>query len=124
MSETMEREFGWDDAIEKDSEFELLPEGDYDFEVTGFERARHNGSDKLPPCNKAVLTIKLIGADGKSTTINCLLSLKVVTFLVLLVSDLVEPFLALVFIWKHSQWKVMVGIELNICFIFSYIDNS
>ena len=70
MSETMEREFGWDDAIEKDSEFELLQEGDYDFEVIGFERARHNGSDKLPPCNKAVLTIKLSSADGKSNTIN------------------------------------------------------
>ena len=71
MSETIEREFGWDDAIEKDgADFEILPEGDYDFEVTGFERARHPGSDKLPPCNKAILKIKLIGADDKSTTIN------------------------------------------------------
>ena len=70
MSETMEREFGWDDAIENDgADFEVLPEGDYDFEVTGFERARHNGSEKLPPCNKAVLSIKISGTDGKSTTI-------------------------------------------------------
>ena len=70
MSETMEREFGWDDAIENDgADFEIFPEGDYDFEVTGFERARHNGSEKLPPCNKAVLSIKISGIDGKSTTI-------------------------------------------------------
>ena len=54
MSEVIERELGWDDEIEKDGpEFVLLPEGDYSFEVVGFERARHNGSEKLPACNKA-----------------------------------------------------------------------
>ncbi|MBE5957712.1 MAG: DUF669 domain-containing protein [Lachnospiraceae bacterium] len=66
----LEREFGWDDTIENDSEFVLLPEGEYPFEVTSFERARHNGSEKLPPCNKAVLAIKITAPDGKSTTIN------------------------------------------------------
>lgn len=70
MSNEMEREFGWDDVIENDgNEFVILPEGDYDFEVTGFERARHAGSEKLPPCNKAVVSIKIVAADGKSTTI-------------------------------------------------------
>lgn len=71
MSEVIERELGWDDEIEKDGpEFVLLPEGDYSFEVVGFERARHNGSEKLPACNKAVLTIRLTSDDGeKSTTI-------------------------------------------------------
>lgn len=65
-----ERELGWNDAIEKDgSDFELLPEGDYDFEVLSFERGRHAGSEKLPPCNKAVLTIKLTGANGNTTNI-------------------------------------------------------
>lgn len=58
----MNQEIGWDDTISKDSEFVLLPEGDYKFTVTKFERARHNGSDKLPPCNKAVLTLEL--TDG------------------------------------------------------------
>lgn len=66
----MGREFSWDDVIQHDSEeFELLPEGDYDFEVKGFERGRHNGSDKLPPCNKAILKIKVTNAEGKSSTI-------------------------------------------------------
>ena len=49
MAEYMERELDWDDEIERESDFVLLPEGDYDFTVTGFERARHEGSEKLPP---------------------------------------------------------------------------
>ena len=59
------QEIGWDDVIEKDSEFVLLPEGDYDFTVTKFERARHGGSEKLPPCNKAIITLKV--TDGVNT---------------------------------------------------------
>jgi hypothetical protein len=59
------RELGWDDSIEKDSpDFAVLPEGDYDFEVIEFERGRHTGSDKLPPCNKAVVHIRIEGEEG------------------------------------------------------------
>ncbi len=54
----------WDSTIENDSSFELLPEGDYEFTVTKFERSRHHGSAKLPECNKAVLTLELKGANG------------------------------------------------------------
>ncbi|MGE4272087.1 MAG: DUF669 domain-containing protein [Desulfitobacterium sp.] len=58
-------ELGWDDQIENDSpEFVTLPEGDYDFEVIDFERARHAGSDKLPACNKAIVHIKVQGPEG------------------------------------------------------------
>jgi len=58
-------ELDWDGPIENDGpEFITLPEGDYDFEVIEFERGRHNGSDKLPPCNKAVVHIKVQGAQG------------------------------------------------------------
>lgn len=63
-----EREFGWDDEIVNESEFTLLPEGDYNFEVTKFERGRHAGSAKLPPCNKAELTVKITSDDGKQST--------------------------------------------------------
>ncbi|MEG0259896.1 MAG: hypothetical protein RR595_10905 [Lysinibacillus sp.] len=53
-----EREFGWDDEIEKDgSDFILLPEGDYDFTVTKFERGRFQGSAKMPACNQAKLEL-------------------------------------------------------------------
>lgn len=62
------RELGWDDQIETDGpEFVVLPEGDYDFEVVEFERGRHAGSDKLPPCNKATVHIKITGPEGVST---------------------------------------------------------
>lgn len=66
MSE-MNREMGWDDEIQHDSEFELLPEGDYNFQVVNFQRGRHPGSDKLEPCNKAILTIKLWNGNRTAT---------------------------------------------------------
>lgn len=58
-TENEERELRWDDTIEKDDQFILLPEGDYDFTVESFDRGRHPGSDKMPPCNKAVLRIRI-----------------------------------------------------------------
>lgn len=62
-----DRELGWDDVIENDSpEFVILPDGDYDFEVVDFERGRHNGSEKLPPCNKAIVHIRIEGKEGIS----------------------------------------------------------
>lgn len=66
MSE-FEKEFGWDDEIVAESEYTLLPEGDYDFEVKNFERGRSNGSTKLPPCNMAILTLRV--SDEKQSTI-------------------------------------------------------
>lgn len=63
-----ERELGWDDEISQESEFTLLSAGDYDFEVTKFERGRSKGSDKLPASNMAILTIKLSG-NGNSTVV-------------------------------------------------------
>lgn len=61
------RELSWDSEIQQDSpEFTILPDGDYDFEVIDFERARHPGSAKLPPCNKAIVHIKIEGDQGVS----------------------------------------------------------
>src|SRR5699024_8963292 len=51
--------------------FVLLPAGDYNFEVTKFERGRHQGSDNLPACNMALLTLKIDGGDkGTSSVIH------------------------------------------------------
>lgn len=61
------RELGWDDTIEKETDFITLPEGDYDFTVESFDRARHDGSGKLPPCNKAVLKIRIDAPEGTVT---------------------------------------------------------
>lgn len=60
----IERELSWDDEIEKDSDFILLPEGDYDFTVESFERGRHPGSEKLPACNKAILKLRVDSEEG------------------------------------------------------------
>jgi hypothetical protein len=62
----MEREYGWDDEIlEEGGEFELLPEGDYNFTVAKVERARSSGKGKLPPCNMAKVTFDIYGPDNK-----------------------------------------------------------
>lgn len=62
---TQERELGWEDSIAKEDDFILLPEGDYDFTVESFERARFAGSDKVPPCNQANLKIRIDTPQGK-----------------------------------------------------------
>ena len=55
----------WNDEIENDGqEFVTLEEGDYIFEVTGFERGRFPGGPKIPPCNKAALTLQVKTPDG------------------------------------------------------------
>ena len=50
----------WNDVIEDDGqEFVLLPEGDYNFVVTNFERGRFPGSAKIPATNKATKSIQI-----------------------------------------------------------------
>lgn len=57
---------GWDDEFEaQESSFVLLPEGDYRFEIAKIEKARHNGSDKVPPCNKAIATFRIFAPQGE-----------------------------------------------------------
>ena len=60
----------WNDAIETDGqEYVLLEEGDYNFEVVDFERGRYPGSTKIPPCNKAALTLAVTTEDGRRATV-------------------------------------------------------
>lgn len=66
----MGKALDWDAPIENDgADFIVLPAGDYDFEITSFERGRFDGSEKMSACNKAVLSVKITGTDGRSTTI-------------------------------------------------------
>ena len=53
------KEFSWDDEIVNEDAFTLLDAGTYEFKITKYERARHEGSDKIPPCNKAVVSFKI-----------------------------------------------------------------
>ena len=55
----------WNDVIEDDGqEFVLLPEGDYNFVVTNFERGRFPGSAKIPATNKATISIQIFSKSG------------------------------------------------------------
>jgi hypothetical protein len=70
MSQNIDRELGWDDEIEKDGgDFVLLPEGDYFFTVTKFERARFAGSEKMPPCNQAKLELTIHSQEHGDVTV-------------------------------------------------------
>lgn len=55
----------WNDSIETDGqEFVLLPDGDYNFVVTNFERGRFPGGQKIPACNKAAITVQIQTNEG------------------------------------------------------------
>lgn len=71
---TTEREYQWDDTIQKDGPvFKLLPAGDYNFTVEKFERRRFAGSAKLPACNEAFLTLKIDGGEhGQANVLHSL----------------------------------------------------
>jgi hypothetical protein len=58
----------WNDAIEEDGqEYVLLPEGDFNFTVTNFERGRFPGGPKVPACNKATITVQVDTKEGIAT---------------------------------------------------------
>lgn len=61
--------FDWDDEIEYDGEdrsFVILEEGDYEFEVTKFERSHYTpkAGAKTPACNQADVTLKITTEEG------------------------------------------------------------
>ena len=62
------RVYDWEDEISDDGNgsFVTLEEGNYDFEVTKFERGHYTPSanSKTPACNQANITIKISTADG------------------------------------------------------------
>ena len=58
----------WDDVLDNDGqEFIVLPEGDYVFTVTHFERGQFPGGPKIPPCPKASLTLTVDREEGVAT---------------------------------------------------------
>ena len=65
-----DREYDWNDTIQKDAEFTLLPEGLYTFTVKRYERGRHTPNPqnpgKLPACNKATVYIQIVANEGET----------------------------------------------------------
>lgn len=53
-------------SAEERNQNPLLPEGDYWFEIMKLERGYHNGSEKVPPCNKATVTFKILAPQGEA----------------------------------------------------------
>lgn len=47
----------------------LLPEGFYPFRVERMERERYQGSQKMPQCPMAKLTLAVAGTDGRETAV-------------------------------------------------------
>lgn len=70
FNNNFEREFGWDDTIQKDSEFVLLPEGLYWFTVKNYDRGRHTPNPqnpgKLPACPKATVYLQVVANEGET----------------------------------------------------------
>ena len=66
--------FGWNDEIQKESSFVLLPEGDYAFTIEKFEKGRYAGGEKISACPKAIVTFRIHSPHGSvSLTENYLL---------------------------------------------------
>lgn len=61
--------FSWDDEVENESSFLILEPGIYRFKVSGFERSRYEGGDKIPACPCADVELTVYDEFGRSTTI-------------------------------------------------------
>lgn len=76
---------GWDDEIEESS-FEVIPDGDYKFEVTKFERGwwePQRSDSRIPQCPQAEIemTIRWTNESGKTRTNKLIYKLKLVDIL-------------------------------------------
>lgn len=59
------RAMEWDeDATATTNEFTVLEPGTYTFRVEDFARAEYNGSDKIPACHEADVTISCANPEG------------------------------------------------------------
>lgn len=60
---------GWDDEIEYEDAFVLLPDGDYWFKVMKIDKGRYDGGPKISACPKAIVTLEIICPDGQTVTL-------------------------------------------------------
>jgi len=104
------KEFEWEDEVNQESSFTLLEEGDYRFRMVSMERGRHNGSDKLPACNKAICTLDILDDDG-----NKILSITNNLFLHSSVEGMLSAFFIATGAKKHGEpLNIMKGFNDSI----------
>ena len=73
---TDDRELDWEEEILNEANsFTLLPDGDYPCTILKMERARYEGSAKVPPCRMAKLTVAVHGGELGENTVTCQLFL-------------------------------------------------
>lgn len=60
MAENLGAAIGWDDEgqVTEGQDFEVLPAGEYKYEVVNFKRERYGGGKNMCACNVAVLQLK------------------------------------------------------------------
>ncbi|MBR1899321.1 MAG: hypothetical protein IJ825_10645 [Oscillospiraceae bacterium] len=61
--------FGWDDEIEREDAFTILPEGDYWFRIMKVDKGRYDGGDKISACPKAIVEFEITCPDGSTVTL-------------------------------------------------------
>lgn len=74
------RELDWEsEIVQEEMELPHLPDGDYPFQIVNLEKTRHQPKyndrgemqGKIPPCNKAILTVRVTDRmNGQSVDIN------------------------------------------------------
>lgn len=114
----------WNDTLENDGqEYVILPEGDYVFTVTSFERGHFPGSAKMSPCNKATLTLQVLSNKG-------IVSIRTDFILNRLVEFRISAFYRSVGLKKHGEklvmdWDRAVGLSGRAHFKpRTYLDNN
>ena len=61
--------FGWDDEIENEDAFALLPDGDYWFRIMKVDKGRYDGGPKISACPKAIVEFEITCPDGNTVTL-------------------------------------------------------
>ena len=94
MAEDLGTSLGWEEEIEApDNEFELIPAGEYNFEVEAVDRQQFNGSAKMSACPMAHVHLRILDVPYENRKLfeNLLLNSKVA--------------------WKIKQFFVCIGMH-------------
>jgi len=114
----------WNDVLENDGqEFLILPEGDYTYTVTDYERGQYAGGEKIPPCPKATIYLEIETEQGTATS-------RVELFLYRKLEKKIAAFFRSIGQKKHGEkismdWNKVIGSRGRAHFMpFEYVKNG